>query len=156
MIMVRSTYLSDNMTPDNTRSNKCLIWQFLEFPNWLKTIDFYYNRFVWYFCQSPTVSYYPIGTVVTFQEAWNQFRMNDSSDFVDIPPLAVLSTMLAMFLFHIIASPCILKQKLKSKSFFTLVSKGFYTLISPPLHFDWEFFYRQSAHEDNILMCWKR
>ena len=95
-------------------------------------------------------------SIISFQEAWDQFRINDSSDFVDVPPLAVLVTMLALFLFHILNSSCILKLKLKSKSLLTLLPNGFYTLISPPLHYDWEFFYRQSGEKDAILKCCKR
>ena len=94
--------------------------------------------------------------ITTFEEAWNQFRLNDSSSFVDIPPFAVLALMLVMFIIHIPASSCILKLKLNSTSFSTLVSLGFYTLISPPLHYDWQFFYRQSDEKDSILLCWKR
>ena len=96
------------------------------------------------------------GTIISFQEAWDPFRLDNSSEFVDIPPYAVLSIMLVVFLFHILGSLCILKDKLKSTSIFTLAPKGFYTLISPPLHFDWEFFYRQSDGQDTILLCWKR
>ena len=94
--------------------------------------------------------------ISTFEEAWDQFRLNDSSSFVDIPPFAVLALMLVMFIIHITSSSCILKLKLNSTSFSTLVSLGFYTLISPPLHYDWQFFYRQSDEKDSILLCWKR
>ena len=94
--------------------------------------------------------------VTTFEEAWDQFKMNDSSNFVDFHPLAVLALMLMIFILHIPASSCILKLKLKSKRFSTLVPWGFYTLISPPLHYDWEFFYRENYEQDSFLMCWKR
>ena len=92
----------------------------------------------------------------TFEEAWDQFRLNDSSYFVDIPPFAVLALMLMMFIIHILASSYILKLKLKSTRLSTLVPCGFYTLISPPLHYDWQFFYGQSDEKDSILICWKR
>ena len=95
--------------------------------------------------------------IITFQEAWEQFRLHDPSEFVYIPPYAVLAIMLVMFLFHILASSCILKVKLKSKSLFILVQEGLYTLISPPLHYDWEFFYRQSDEQDStVKVCWKK
>ena len=93
-------------------------------------------------------------STITFYEAWQQFRIEEPSDFVDIPPLAVLAIILVMFTFHIIASSSILKLILKSKSPF--LPNGFYTLICPPLHYDWEFLYTQSDEKDAILKCWKR
>ena len=94
------------------------------------------------------------GSVISFQESWKQFNMNYSSDFVDIPATAILAAMLVMFIFHIFASSYILK--LNSKSLSNWVTKGFYTLISPPLNYDWNFFYKQSDYEETILKCWKR
>ena len=96
------------------------------------------------------------GKLITFQDSWDKLTNDDPSDFVDFPPFAIFATVLVMFLFHIFASSCTLKVKLKSTSPFSFVPDGFYTLISPPLHYDWEFFYRQGNEQDTILLCWKR
>ena len=96
------------------------------------------------------------GRIITFEDAWNQFRIDDSFDFVEIPALAILAMMLTMFVFHMFASTCILKLSLRARSIFSIAPHGFYTIISPPLHYDWEFFYRQSNEEKAIVKCWKR
>ena len=96
------------------------------------------------------------GRGVEFQEAWEQFRIDDPFEFVEMPAIAVLATMLTMFFFHIVATSSILKLKLKSKELSSLFLNSLYNLISPPLHYDWEFFYRESSEEDAILNCWKR
>ena len=94
--------------------------------------------------------------VVEFEDAWEQHRIDNSSEFVDMPAIAVLATMLTMFFFHIFATSSILKLKLKYKGLSSLFLNSLYNLISPPLHYDWEFFYRKSNEEDAILKCWKR
>lgn len=96
------------------------------------------------------------GSIIPFQGSWEQFQLNHSSDFVDIPATSVLAILLVMFAFHIFTSSFIIKFNLKSKSLSSLVTKGFYTLISPPLHYDWNFFYKQNNDEGTILKCWKR
>ena len=96
------------------------------------------------------------GNITSFHDAWDQLEIEDSSDFLDIPPYAILATMSAMIMFHIIASSYTIKKSLRSRSFYTIGPEGFYTLISPPLQYDWEFFYGQSHEQDTILMCWKR
>ena len=96
------------------------------------------------------------GKIITFEDAWNQFRIDDSSYFVEISPLAILVMLLTTFSFHIFASACILKLSLRAESIPSLIFCGFYTMISPPLHYDWEFFYRPNNEETGIIMCWKR
>ena len=105
-----------------------------------------------------TFDYSNDGMIITFEDAWNQFRIDDSSDFVEISSAAALGMVLAMFMFHVFACSCILKLALKGSSILSLLPRGFYTLISPPLHYDWEFFYMQSNEENPIAIVksWKK
>ena len=96
------------------------------------------------------------GRVITFQETWEKFRINDQSDFVELPATAVIAIMTSMLIFHVLASTCILKQTLKDQNGIYLVSGGFQTLISPPLHFDWHFYFMENNKDDNVKKCWKR
>ena len=98
---------------------------------------------------------YDDGSIITFYEKLNQFRIDESSDFVQIPALAVLALMFTMFIFHIFASTYILRFTVRVESILSLVSRGFYTIISSTLHYDWEFFYKQS-NEKAIVKRWKR
>ena len=93
---------------------------------------------------------------ISLQEAWNQFKIDDSSEFADIPALAVLAMMFTMLIFHLFASACILKVIFKSQNISVLALDGFYTIISPPLHYDWEFFSLTNKGEDGVVKCWKR
>ena len=52
------------------------------------------------------------GKIIEFEDAWEQYRIDNSSEFVDMPAIAVLATMLIMFIFHIFATSSILKLKL--------------------------------------------
>ena len=96
------------------------------------------------------------GLNVTLHEAWEQFRIDTSSDFVELPATAVVAIMISMFILHIFVISCTLKITLNGKKTVTLLPQGFYSIISPPLHLDWEFFYRQSNMKDSISKCWKR
>ena len=95
--------------------------------------------------------YHDDGSIMTLQDTWNKFRIEDSSEFVEIPALAVLALMFTIFIFHILASSFILKLTSNMASLC-----GFYTIISPPLYYDWDFFYRQCNKENDIVKCWKR
>ena len=96
------------------------------------------------------------GRLITFQEAWENFRINDQSDFVELPATAVIAILTTMLIFHVLASTCILKQTLKEKNGIYLVSRGFQTLISPPLHFDWHFYFMDKNEVVSVQKCWKR
>ena len=96
------------------------------------------------------------GRLITFQEAWEKFRINDQSDFVELPATAVIAILTTMLIFHVLASTCILKQTFRNKSIIYLVSRGFQNLISPPLHFDWHFYFMEKNEDDTVQKCWKR
>ena len=91
---------------------------------------------------------------MSFKEAWTPFKINDLRQFLDLSDGAVLAIMLLMFLLHITISSIILKIMLKRTKVANLVCSAFYTTLSPPLHFDWDFFHRLDG--DGILKCWKR
>ena len=96
------------------------------------------------------------GPPVTFEDAWEPYKIGHISLFPDIPVLGVVTILAAMFLFHILGSTCLLKLTMKNIAIPELVLQGFYTLITPPLHLDWEVFYRMSEWERSITECWKR
>ena len=96
------------------------------------------------------------GTPITFQDAWEPYKMDHISDFLDIPVIGVASILVFMLLFHILGSACILKFAMRKQSNLRLLLEGFHTLITPPLHIDWEMFYRMSDGKESIKQSWKR
>ena len=97
------------------------------------------------------------GSPITFSDAWEPFRLEDASHFLEMPITAVLAIMATMFVFHIFASTCVLKLSLRKRLTAKLLVRGLHTLIVPPLHYDWELFYRQDLQQNSsVLTCWKR
>ena len=96
------------------------------------------------------------GVPITFSDAWQHLKIQDISDFPEIPMTVVLSIMIFTFLSHILASSGILKIKLGKKFSFGLMMQGFHSFIVPPLQFDWELFYRRDEENESVLNCWRR
>ena len=96
------------------------------------------------------------GKFITFQDAWEPYRINHISLFLDIPVTVVILILIIMTLFHIFGSTIILKLTLKKQALSQVVLQGFHTLITPHLHVDWEMFYRMSDGKQSIRQCWKR
>ena len=96
------------------------------------------------------------GLYTTFQEAWDQHRLENVSEFLNMPTIAIAALMTSMFLLHVLVSTIILKIMPNDKAFSNLVVQGFHSLISPPLHIDWEYYYRLNDKRESVLKCWKR
>ena len=99
---------------------------------------------------------YPINHInISFKEAWDKFRLDDATQFLDLPTWAVLILLVVGLVLHIFASSCIVHISTKGKANVRIMAEGFYTLITPPLHLDWEF-YHDSNKRDPIKLCWKK
>ena len=96
------------------------------------------------------------GSKITFHEAWEPFKTNHISHFLEIPVIGVVIILTLMIVFHIFGSICILRLMRNQKAIPELLLEGFHALISPPLHIDWEMFYRDSEAKQSIKHCWRR
>ena len=96
------------------------------------------------------------GLRITFENAWEPYRIEDISKFNDIPVGIVVLILGIMLIYHILGSICILKLTMKNHTIKELVFQSCYSLITPPLHIDWEKFYRISDGGKPIGQCWKR
>ena len=96
------------------------------------------------------------GLPFTFADAWEPYRINHISLFLDIPITCVVSILIIMFLFHMFGSTLIIKLLGSNQALRELIPQAFYTLITPPLHIDWELFYRIGDGKQSITQCWKR
>ena len=96
------------------------------------------------------------GSKITFQQAWAPYQIDHISLFLEIPVHGVVTLLAMMLIFHLFGSTCILKLTRNNKEIPELILEGFHTLISPPLHIDWEMFYRMSCWMQPITHCWRR
>ena len=98
------------------------------------------------------------GSQFNFSDAWKPLEIKDISYFPDIPVIAVLGILITMIILHIFTTSLVLKQCFKQPFRADFVIQGFHSLICPPLHLDWEFFYRLHAHakDFSVLRSWKR
>ena len=96
------------------------------------------------------------GTSMTYQDAWDQFRLDNLSDFLYMPTFVILALMLSMFLFHVLGSTILLKIMPNDTAISGLLLQGFHSIISPPLHIDWEYYYRLSDKRESVLESWRR
>ena len=96
------------------------------------------------------------GNIVSYYDAWKPYKIDNASDFVLLPGLAVIALMFIMLIFHIATSSCILKFALRDATGLTVMTNAYHTIITPPLHIDWELFYdRQKDDEKCVKKCWK-
>ena len=96
------------------------------------------------------------GSAISFQEAWRPLKINNISEFSDIPIWAVLLILAMVCIFHIFAITLIIRSRGRKNLNVKLVLEGFHSFIAPPLHFDWEYFYRISSYELSVLDSWTR
>ena len=96
------------------------------------------------------------GSKITFEQAWEPFKIDHISLFLEIPIVGVVTILASIFIFHIFGSTCILKLMKNKKAIPELTLEGFHTLIAPPLHTDWEMFYRMTDDNQSIKHCWRR
>ena len=96
------------------------------------------------------------GLKTSFQHAWEPYKIDHISLFLEIPVIGVVTILTIMFLFHILGSTCILKLTNNKKTTPELMLEGFHTLIASPLHIDWEMFYRMSDGKQSIKHYWRR
>ena len=96
------------------------------------------------------------GSKITFQEAWEPFMIDHIFLFLEIPVYGVVVILTTMLLFHIFGSACTLKLMKNKAAIPKLILEAFHTLIAPPLHIDWEMFYRLSDGTLSIKHCWRR
>ena len=88
--------------------------------------------------------------------AWEKFKIKDVSDFIDLPNTAVVAILIAMVLFDISSSFLLLKLIYTNTSCVKLLFTGVHSFICPPLHLDWELFYRNDPRKNTVLGSWKR
>ena len=111
-----------------------------------------------------TFDYSENGTAISFEQAWSHFKMKDSSEFLSIPIFMVLSMLLFIFTFHVIAIA--LLHKLTKASFekgeakhsliFNHIIEGLHSFLTPSLHLDWEELFTISNRKHPIRVCWRR
>ena len=95
------------------------------------------------------------GVSLTFKEAWEPFRLENASDFQTMPISMVVWLLLAIIFIHVSISSLTLRLFNMSTRLPPLIYQGFYSILTPPLHVDWEFFYRQDGNKD-VLKSWRR
>ena len=49
------------------------------------------------------------GLTITFEEAWEPFKLGNMTQFLDIPMACVVSILLTTFIVHLVAITCLLK-----------------------------------------------
>lgn len=111
-----------------------------------------------------TFDYSENGSPISFEKAWGQFKLNDSTKFFSMPIFLVVCVLLCIFLFHTIASALLHKlaramsenSGLKPGLSFKYAMEGLQTFLTPPLHLDWEEFFISSNCKLPIRSCWKR
>ena len=100
---------------------------------------------------------YENGSEITFHEAWSTFKIDNPAAFLSFPRDVALAMMPIILLSHIFLSALILKLSMNGQaSISQLVLQGLHTFISPPLHFDWEFYYRLKCGNTSVRDSWKR
>ena len=92
---------------------------------------------------------------LTFEKAWDHFRFQNASDFQNMPIIMVIGLLLSMICLHIFVSSLVIKILNRSHSICQSISQAFYSILTPPLHIDWELFYRQDGNK-NVLKSWER
>ena len=96
------------------------------------------------------------GSKITIQQAWEPYQIDHISLFLEIPLIGVVTILTTVLLFHIFGSTCILNLMGNKNPIPESILQAIHTLISPPLHIDWETFYRKSDGKLPIKQCWKR
>ena len=95
-------------------------------------------------------------SAIGFAEIWEPLKINDITDFLDMPVSVVSIILIIMVLFHIFASSLTQKMILRRPLGAELFFQGLHSFISPPLHLDWELLFRQDSDATSVLNCWKR
>ena len=93
---------------------------------------------------------------MTYQEAWDPFRLDSGSEFLNMPTFVIVALMLFMFLLHVIGSTIIMTIMSNVRATSSLLLHGFHSIISPLLHIDWEYHYRVNNKRESVLESWKR
>ena len=102
------------------------------------------------------------GSPISFNDAWNPFKLQHVAEFFPLPIEIVFLLISAIFLLHIFVSTCLQKltvEKVAERSFISidgLVIQAVNSFLSPPLHLDWEFYYRLSGGHQSVGKCWRR
>ena len=95
------------------------------------------------------------GNPITFQEAWEPFRLDDAANFLFVSLTVTIWILFSTIVLHILAISCTSKIMIGTRSMSMAISQGFHSILNPPLHIDWEMFYRQDSTKD-VLKCWRR
>ena len=100
---------------------------------------------------------YKNGSEITFHEAWSTFKIDDLDQFLSFPKYMALAMLLIIIISHIFLSVLILNLSINGQANMPqLVFQGLHTFISPPLHFDWEFYYRLKCDFPSVKDSWNR
>ena len=97
-----------------------------------------------------------VGLPINFSDAWQPLKIKDIANFPDLPVMAVLIIFIIMVLLHIFATALLMKIISKHPFGVENIIEALRSFISPPLHLDWELFYRQDIQNISVLCCWKR
>lgn len=99
------------------------------------------------------------GLTISFQEAWDEFRLDDWSHFLNMPILVTVALMTTMFVLHMFVSSTVvhyMERPARSNVISDKVLQGFHSILSPPLHLDWEYYYRNRQRDDTVVKCWEK
>ena len=95
------------------------------------------------------------GTPVTFEEAWAPFKLDSMTQFLDIPMICVGTILVSMLAFHLFSTTCYLKF-MKHQALSISIMEAFHSILTPPLHVDWEWFYRQNNYKTSVTKFWNK
>ena len=96
------------------------------------------------------------GLHITFHDAWKPFRLYTISDFLHIPSIVVPFILFSIGFIHICANSLLMKLTTKNTSLSSSLFHGLHSIITPPLHTDWELYYRNVDGKESIIKCWHR
>ena len=96
------------------------------------------------------------GKQVSFHDAWEPFRLNSITDFLDIPVIGVSFILVSVGCMHIWANSFLMRLTTKNTSFSRSILHGLHSIITPPLHTDWEMFYRNTDGKKSVIESWHR
>ena len=100
-----------------------------------------------------TFEYLHDGTPISLLDAWEPFKIKEMF-YMSIT--AVSSLMVSICLLSILASTLVLKFSLRETPSPGLFMQGLHCFIAPPLHIDWEIFYRRDKEKASVLNWWRR
>ena len=81
---------------------------------------------------------------------------NNASDLLDIPFIGVAFIMASVAFMHILFNTLLSCLTTKNTRLSNSLFHGLHSIITPPLHTDWEMYYRNADGKQSIIRCWHR